>query len=624
MKKQAKLWLSLSIGIILILAIISMIFFLGSIRQETIQSSTADMSILSISKTTINGKEGFRILASASKGAEQLSINWNPSTIQSMLSKAGINDYSATKAVTGSFKYDKQSLFFPYQPSAGSNKIYKQIRWVNKGVLASLSCNADKCTSDVKTGEELIWVGVPSVSCVCMIASEVAEYGQFAGATIGDYQVTFAIDGLGSTKSTRDTRSANLGTKASLRWEGNLDSLDSLSAPDYDLALFNSQIFMLDKGTYNKAYTDYTRDCAPLNILHNFASCTESLGWSASTTLTNSVNEYNSKLNSYWIDRFNYYKTTGVDSSFIDVAILNNSGLKVYTKQPTSYPVFTIDLDAQAVGIIKLSGKPSIVNTNDCEFDSNNIGQTQITVKNTGEQGCFNIGFENCNLISGYTAGSNSLGCFGAGENKDIDLNVAGSTTSTTGETGSCLITVYDVNTPSNKDTYDLSCKVNYNPGSLCSFGKTICDSGYKNVLKCQGDPRAYVLLEKCSSDNKCMYDTNGNAICKVPATGGQSQNGGSSCSTFDLLCKINEYFMKLRIALSILIGLIGGALAGWLSLSFTDKLTTKQRTGIYLIAMAILGIGLGFIFFAYFWFALIVLFILFLVKMFLPDKKIA
>jgi hypothetical protein len=625
MKKQAKIWLSLSIGIILILAIIAMIFSFGSIRQETIQASNADMSILSISKTTINGKEGFRILASASKGAEQLSINWNPSFIQSFLDKAGLTDYEATKAITGSFKYDKQSLTFPYQPSAGSSKIYKQARFVDKGLLVFQSCSTDKCTSELKTGEELLYngrIGGALSNCYCVIASEVAEYGQFGGSSIGDYQVTFSIDGIGSVKTTRDTRSANLGTTASIRWEGQLDSLDKLNAPDYDLALFNSQITMLDKGTYNKIYTDLNKHCGVLDYANNYAGDCRVAGWTLDTQLNNIINSYNSQVNSYWIDRFDYYKNTGVDHNFIDIAILNSSGLTVFTKQPTSYPVFTIDLDAQRVGIIKLSGKPSIINTNNCEFNSNNIGKTSITVKNIGEsQGCFNIGFENCNLISGYTAGSNSLGCFGVGETKDIELNVAGSTTSTNGETGSCLVTVYDVNTPSIKDTYDLSCKVNYNPGSLCADASTKCSPDYTQVMRCQGEPRSYQLLTRCTGTNKCQYDSNGNAVCLVPSNNQASSSNGS-CSTFDIFCKINAYFLKLRIALAILIGIIGGALAGWLSLSFTDKLTTKQRTGIYLIAMAILGVGLGFIFFAYFWFALIVLFILFLVKMFLPDKK--
>lgn len=521
MRKKTKQIFTI-VGILLVLTLLLVISSGGLSNTLSILSKpfatfgdVGDMSIMSISKVNINGQEYFRVTATVSRGGEQLDINWDSTELTNALKAGGYSNYTATKSVIGSLSYDEQSLFFPFNPTTD---VVKKLRWVDKGIFGT--CNTNTCLGDLANGEELLWAGrsggILTHACVCLIAKEKATYGQFGGSSIGNYQVTFAIDGLGSAVTNRNTRSAAISDKATIKWVGNLDSLDSLSAPRYDLGLFGSNLYMLNQGTDSYINTEYKKSCGVWDIfLNDISNCRYYVpGWvDTPTEIYNYfVDNYNTFVDGKFVNRYNEYISTSSDAQFIDTASLSSSGLTVYTKNPTSYPTFTIDLKATAVGIIKLSGKPQVICPSSCNFNSNTIGNSVLQIKNIGGSlGYFGLAFENCNKISGYIPGGTLPG-IQPGQTYNANINLNGDTTNTNGEVGTCNIKVYDINNPSSSASCGLTCTINYNPGGTCSpEGKTKCDDTFTKLMICKDG--SYIPSKDCSPI-KCKYNDAGEAYC--------------------------------------------------------------------------------------------------------------
>jgi len=552
---------------------------------------SSDLNILSISKTTINGEDGIRVFASASQGSEVLDIKWSKSELNSELESANI-DKSATESIYGSIEIDQQSVTYPY--SATNNYIYQSVEVKNIGTF--LSCTESNCGKEATSGQEVISAkrGVWA-KCYCLIGEDKADVGKWASIEKSDIKTTFSITGLGSVTLSRDQQSASLGKSAFIKYTGSLSSWDRPTTPQYTPYLYNNNINLIETTVYSDIQNEY-RD-----LIRSFSSSSSEV-WDTST--------YNSELRNLFEDKTDEYKSTGDASDFIDSIDKDKSGLTIYLKRPSQYPTFTIDLNAEDVGIVKLSGDPDVFN---CEsgfsFNSNELGGASFSVKNKGSgSGTFKASLENCDGISGSIIGGNSLGTFDSGETQSFKAMLQGQTEKTNGESVSCKIKIYDVNKPSNSDTCTVKGTLEYNPGGICSpTGKLRCSENMENLQICEdGD---YIFEDNCK--HGCTYGQDGEALCKTSEDG----DGDGECAWYDVVClaksALSGFFSFFTILTWAIVGIFS-IVSIFVSSDLLNEIESLKNIPIAKWVIAVLiGVALAFVLKAFigsFWFWIVLI----------------
>ena len=587
------------IGIVGVILALSLLFFATSGEFFAIPGTdqSSDLSVLSISETTINGEPAIRILATANGGSELLDIDWGEDYLNNYLDAY---DIEATEPITGSIEVGDQSMEFPYVTT--SQIIYKSVRFVDLG--AEWSCSASNCEQYVNTGEELLGYGgnwYNTQYCQCLISSEKADVGKWSEISKKDYTVTFNIDGLGSATLNRNLQSVSLedvslGTYAKIKFQGLLGSYDDIDSPSYTPFLYNNQIYLLEPTSYTNIknnYQDLFANPSYLNLDPHW-------DW---------IN-YNSQLTGLFIDKYNSY----VGQSYIKSASRDSSGIKIILEQSIDYPVFTIDLNAEQVGIIKQAGQPSELTCSSFNFKSNELGETDCSVRNSGAPGGFRVDLSQCDGITAFMVGGNNLGSFNSQENKDFTVTLQGSTDNPSGESVNCDVRVYDVNEPSNDDTYKVSGTMEYNPGGLCSpLGNLQCSEDMESVMECNADGD-YRLKSGCTYG--CTYGNDGQALCAVD----EDDNG--ECAWYDVPCKLKGIFAGISSFFDVIkyiLVAVGSVFAFLFGKGILERIIKKKdKISIYSIwTIAILLGGLvGYILFTilfswYFWLVIIGLIVL-------------
>lgn len=556
-----------AIGIVGVILAIGLLFFATG-NFFTVTSTASDLSILSISKTTINGEPWIRILASANGGAELLDIDWGEEYLNNYLDAY---DLEATEPITGSIEVGDQSMEFPYVSTG--QIVYKSVRIVDLGW--EWSCSISDCEQYVDTGEVLITTTNARLDCGCLIGAEKADVGKWSEITKNDYKVTFNIDGLGSATLNRDLQSASLedvslGIYAKIKFQGLLGSYDFISAPSYTPMLYNNQIYLLEPTSYTDIKSAYS------TMINNRAPKTPYWGWT----------NYNSQLKSLFIDKYNSY----IGQSYIKSASRDSSGIKISLSQNINYPVFTIDLNAEKVGIIKQAGQPNDLICSSFNFKSNELGETDCSVKNTGAPGGFRVDLSKCDGITAFIVGGNNLGSFNSQESKDFTVTLQGSTDNPNGESVNCNVRVYDVNEPSNDDTYKVYGNMEYNPGGLCSpIGNLQCSEDMESVMECNVDGD-YRLKSGCTYG--CTYGNNGQALCSVDD--GNGDNG--ECAWYDIPCKLKGIFAGIKTFFDVLKYILMG-IGSIFSFLFGKNLLErfiKKKDRVSIIAIWTISILLG------------------------------
>jgi hypothetical protein len=510
-----------------------------NIRNLAITSPSGEMTINSVSKTTINGKEAIRLYVTVNSGGDVADIEFTQSDLNSALqSNPDTKGYVATKGLMGDISFDEQAVLYPISSKSGYESrldyVFRNFKVVIGGTVGVCD-STHLCSGKAQAGEELVgWrrpykdvLGIPTLDdCYCLIGYDKASVKKFQTASEKYYKVTFTIDGLGYTTLTESSRSGYIGSSAFIKWGGDLLSGTSSYPPTTDVFLSSYNLYMQEQGTADKIF-EYGKEAKYLFDSNGPQPGTWETG---EDFYKRKLNEVNAKIAGVWDEYYlDSWKSSILNGNLIkEASFTSGSGLKVYFSRPTSYPTFTIDLDAKSVGIVKLVGNPQFAYVSNCKFNSNSLGKVNLRIINSGTQtGSFALGFENCNVISGVAM---QLGTFTAGTSKDVIVNIQGNTGENT-DYGSCNMYVYDINDPSNtKRSYTLNCEVNPDIGGKCSSGQTKCDAKFKNVEKCDGNGN-WVPDKSC--DIGCTYDTGGNAVCK--GNGTDIVTGCKSCGEWAL-----------------------------------------------------------------------------------------
>lgn len=558
-------------GVVTLLAIGGGIFLVmtGGVLQ-----SIGGTSVLSIDNVQIrdNGAK-IRVTAVAGSGAEALSINWGIDQLNSYLEGTG---YEATQSVTGTLVLEDTYVDFGLNKLNSENYISTRVQKV--GIFSS-------CPSTYQGHIFNSILPSSSIGRVCYYTIGVGTNSVFNGQGINHAIVDINIDGATGTLDP-----SNGGTfitlndgKTKIKWVGNLVNSISLSPPNYQVLFHQSEYKkLLSPNSYStfKSKANSFASCVGGSgsnlwtyVLGNLGSV---IGGGASySTIESCVNNFNTQVST--IINQDYLNTYKNSISAKDV-YFTNSGMRVELGIPNQFPVFTIDLDAESVGIIELSGDPQIVKCfGNKQISSGDTTSGNVQVKNIGgSEGLF-VGSLTC---TGDTSGTVAQAYVNPGETKNIAVQVSGLNSNPGITTESCAIKITDQNS-GDSDSCNFNLEIEYQSGIVCNPSSVICvDSDTKRV--CASDGLSYEDIS-CPSEEVCEVQGDGSGKCVSEGSTGGGTGVTLTCKWYESKLIQNKVIGKGPLGIGKLFGL-------------TDTVKVEKcviSNGVWIVGLGILVLGI-------------------------------
>lgn len=607
-----------AIILIIVFALIFLLIGLKSfgITPQITEECAGGTGVLSISNakittsTDLNGKNVIRVTAIANKAGECLSIDWGASEIKEELKESTGQDYNVNKGIFGELNLVKQEQIFKI--SKTNRAIIPKISSSNIGTLNL--CTQDTCVSrgytntfaSLRRGGSL---DDPSFACICYYPQNYAEDGRVDEGSQRNTIVDFSITGLGITRLDRNTQSGKISDKAFIKWQYDGLSTNWLGNPNYDGALIYNKAdwILVDRGSYDIIFDEYDK----LDSEDGLSSCgiTKYNG-----NQDKCVDQYNSLVDSKLQNRLLNYINNNKD--LIETAFFNGNQLLTTLSTPITYPVFTIDIDAQAIGIYLVQGKPDV--TCPSGTISGNSGQTTnptFTVKNLANSpAVFGLSLSCVNAFGSITDNRQQ---FGALEQKNIiGVNTMTVTPTEKEKTSVCTFKAYDINS-----LEEDSCTYNYKAVAVLGCtpeGSKLCSNNNEKLLTCQKD--GSYSEEKCefgceSFENtyRCKPKGDDDIIGKCEPTLAIGPLVIIPNLELSCLFDVASTFGIIRIIIAILGALISGLIAfGLLRDTLFKK---KQETAINAIFSLVIGIIFGILILYLFVIGIIILILMIVIR---------
>lgn len=614
-------------GIITIVALL----FLGIIAGVLIynnQSKPLSVGVLSMSNIQVKDN-GAKILVTVTpQGPDDLEIYFTPEELNNALESQG---YRATQASILKVKYVESSKKFYFTDNDQSS--IKAIKVTDTGNYWGLGTSKSAIVSycinkgypnTVSAYYTDTGLQISNVNCVEYFNNGYVNAFNTGLGTDG-FKVEFNLNGEVAYITGDEQFVSMANGKALISWQGSLLGINNIGAPNYDVYHIENQWYLVDKNAYASVSSAFS----------NFISCMDSTNWLGTRP---NVNDFNSCKNNY----MNIYNANIQSKNAEYISQVSNAEsisfsqgiMFVNLKQPTFKPVFTIELDATKVGLIRLAGEPQITNciTNQY-FTSAGTKSTSATIQNMGSnEGYFDFKITCDNEeMSGHADSLN----FNAGETKTVNFQIYGGNTGTSTNSGRCEIKVTDrASQKSDSCFYDMD--VAYKSGiSECVGTETRCSGDLKSVYNCVNNKW---VRSECIGDLSCGYREN-IAQC-LSGEGETLYKKCSSCEAFaksklfgfittdeesELKCtpKLLQNFTFcwasfLRLLMIPVALILTMLFSGELLNSF--KSIKKNKIAKFLISL-ILGVIVAYIFYVVFWLAIVMIIILLIVGRFLPKR---
>jgi len=401
--------------------------------------------------------------------------------------------------------------------------------------------------------------GFASYKYTCFWTTDSAGYGTVGTSSLS-FQSTLQAQVQGETKtgtiSSLGPGSVWLGDKVYATWQGNLVSGDNCpNSGDYHIsaAYVNGNWRTINNDNYNtwKTYND----AGMLNCIDRYNGGTE--------TAESCTNNYNT-LESNALAGKTLISPGG--SQAYASGSQNNGQVIIDLNKMIQFPVLTMHVKADWLGIFVPVGKPQITSLSMPDFQTGTVSNIKVDVKNIGDgSGSFAV-YATC-----------SAGFSQQGTEQYINLEPSASgtvylpVTATCNQdtVGSCTVTAYDRNQPNNKDSGTVSGKCK--PIILCTANEWRCNGQWRE--QCNQAGTSWVGVQKC--DKTCEMKgfeavcSGGNQTCKRE---GEACSFNTPCCQ-DLKCTGGLANLGLWggtctsggggiLDLSIIFGLIAGAFA--------------------------------------------------------------
>ncbi len=450
------------------------------------------------------------------------------------------------------------------------------------------------CPSGTIGGHAFRKGGLFGAECYCIQTYSIGQDARFGETRDRDFEIEFSVDGLDPITLTQDTTTGR-NDKVFVRWEGDLLRNQWLSTPNYDAMFFvNTQNWQfVDDG----AYGDYKP------VRENFIGdeCSDPNDdwcyfaiWDYDKALAK-VQRYNSETSNIIQNKKAEFLSQNPIIRRINVDTGNL--LEVELETPMTTGLFTIEIDADWVGIRQVTGEPDLdcsnlggftVESGDTETQSfviTNIGTSQT------ERASFNLGVD-CG-----TGASSQLSTYGVdllgGESRTVKATVSAISTSGT-KSFSCTITARDI-ISDEKDTCSYSFKaeeVTEDCTKNVCVGSDLwdCVNGIYLIKECQYgcDARNTRCYE--STDEICDDGVDNDADGKIDMEDPDCQTKKG------FLEMLKENILIVSIILSVLTSL---GVFGYLYNTYEAKKKKKDNVNIVMFVIGSLSAG-GLVYFLF------------------------
>lgn len=592
-----------------IIVIIGLIFIInsGGIRPFAIPVCSGGQ-VLSVDSITLTGSSPLnsdnviRVLFSTNPTGECLDILIDESDLEN-----SIPNFDASGNVLGNIDLTKSDKVYDINlnsPTQNFNAFgYKDIGF-------EFFCTINTCESDPGVPPGVFSAFKTSAShCHCFWDENYGKGGDFASSSLLEWETEVSLSGIGNAVLDNSHTSKFIGNKAFVKWAGNLDAPASLDSIDKDaffpVGLPGSEFRMIGTGTFGNFYTfEYG------NLRDGLVSCGSIGGGSICNDDVSDAISFNTEVQN---SVENQLSTWVSQESWVDSAEISNDKLIAHLGTPVSYPIFTLDIDAEEVGVFITGGDPEVTCPSDVTIPE---GQLSILrnyqIQNIGDQsGAFSYSLDCDDASTVVTPQPNQN--IGSGQT----LNVQAEMTlivphGEDPETVECTFIATDVN---NQNTDSCSLELTALPqpidcgvpgNELCQGGDlwTCLEDGTWDVTQCQfgcttsgGNPEC--LLEPSGEICGDGVDNDGDGLIDNADPDCASGNG---CSWWNIPCLLSGIgvFGFFTLLKSIIV-LTTGFLTIFLSRTQLDKIGALRRKPAIAWGFAIfLGLAVGTLLFAF------------------------
>lgn len=595
-----KLWIG--IGVFLFLAlIVGSLFYFNIIPQ----SGISGFSTLSLQEAELRSDNPYLdgkvwIMTVRQGGLGQTAEgSWDPQDIQSKTD----DDTTTEKDFSIKIDYDDQECVYPVEDTNRNDPIYHVELDTWTYVPFVNPCTIEEAQS--RGLSNLIYVAKPSgsVTCHAVYWTEKTPVGIFGRTDLrssmevrveaGDRVASKQLDTEGSTQG-------SIGNFGYVVWQGNLDTGKSCSyttSMPFRPAYKNGVWRLIDDQNYEK-YIDKYNERLDLGLFDASA-----------------VRD--------WVEDVQSAEQKALISqsfgSWDNPTSFSSAVLRETIQSPNQYPVVTVYIKADTLGIYTPTPKIKLESASSNCFRTGEDGVIRVKATNVGgESGVWNF-FGSCDGYFDVTQ-SREYG-LSAGETKEITMPL--SATAQNKELGTCKIFA---ESPAGTESIDVSVCVD--PQITCNPSEKFCSTaGGKDVIKqCSSSGASSEILKECASDEYCDA-TGGEPECKQGS--GIGGFWGSIANFFKGLfggvwTAINNFIFPFKLWFAIALGLLSGFL-GWAyskTLIPAFNIMTKQQLSkkkwLPLVIGVLIGVGLGFLAYTYFWTIVIVLIIFGIIKIFI------
>ena len=560
MKKRTKtILISVSVIVVLLLALIFLPNApLSNLRPFVIAPSDLTSQLgtcaggwttFSIDKVEVTSDSGTtnktRVYGKAS-GSECLSIKLTQAQLDSYLNSKG---YDATKDVTGSIQLTKYVRTFPIQATTPCYRTITDNTLIDN--TRTQSATLEFCKSKYPDSIYAYKPGGLIYNVRCVREGCNGNRGTFTGTSYDDFNINVNIGGQTASISRSNLATALGGTGAGeqavgshyIEWTGNLNALDNIGTPyQYEGMLYQSKydlVKLSDYVTTDSAYSGFINCLSSKKIIFSgsnqmsdadFDTCKNKF-----TTLVTGLYSPQNTIYEESVKGIAYDITTDKNALYMSL-------------KASPFPTFILDLDAESVGIIAISGTPKITSCiSNQDLNSGTNKPVSFGISNIATGGSVQFtGDVSCN--GGVTSFVSPFQISG-GQSQTINTILIPSNPNQQVSSGSCTLTIKD--TKSGKSDYcSFSTKVNYVSGITCSAGTISCDTD-GNLYQCNSEGNNKAKLKDCASG--CEYKS-GVATCKGEAP--PEPNKCGSCDAFVVSNILGSVFKSKKCQSATILGI--------------------------------------------------------------------
>ena len=579
-QKQKKLIFGIGLALFLGVLILSQTGFDFPLAISGTNTLSLSQAQLQSSNSFLNGKAWLLTFSSGGLG-QRYTGTFSPSDVQSSTSDSS----TTTKPFTIDVEYSDQTCNYAIQQTSLNKPIYDIIYKTWTYVPLIDSCNFDEAKSrGIATP---IWTIKPTgITCYGIGYNSQSPVGNLQNPNLeSEFTISINADGKTATKTINTLSGSTqgaVGDFAYASWLGNLVSGQSCPS----------------QSPYKSAYVGGTWKVIDSNAYNTYKSRVESVPpTSSGDTLRIWINNLMSSVSNAKLS-----KSFG---SINSATSLSSAVVKITLQNQIQFPVTTLYIKADTIGIYTPTPEIKLVNADSSCFQTGEQGGITVELQNIGQEaGTWNI-FAQCQ--SPFTSNSNLQVSLqpGATITKVIPISASASSE----QKASCTIFA-----ESPAGTKQLNADVCVKPQIICTANAKFCAiSGTSEVVKqCSSDGATSSIIQVCGVGETCEIDK-----CAVDSGGGGIGIGGF----FD---KIKNFFNNLfggfftglqliRLGFVVVVGIIGSIFSKDIISSFR---ALRRKEGVAWILGIVIGGIIAVITYTLFWFGIVVFGIVLLIRL--------